>query len=61
MTEQKLELCKKLLRSALIPEKDGIPVHLIGSEKLYNVNKLIDNWIYMFCDVKKYQHDVFWQ
>ena len=31
MTDMQLMSCKKLLRSVLIPEQDGIPFHLIGT------------------------------
>jgi len=40
MTEQQLLGCKKLLRSVLIPEKDGIPVGRISGEKFLMLNKL---------------------
>jgi len=37
MTEQHLTNVKKLLRSVLIPEKDGIPLNRISREKIFKV------------------------
>jgi len=38
MTEQQLSDCKILVRSVLIPEKDGIPVSKLSSE-IFNVRQ----------------------